>query len=127
MPEVQLAYRIWQCGLEWHWQVVLESNSVLVSGVADTQRERPCCIALRTATTIPNNSWWNHASLFFHLHGSGGRDAEGQEFADDNAAIQEARAVARDLSHNWNPSSQERVVVTNEKGDVVHEEPLFRA
>jgi hypothetical protein len=35
--------------------------------------------------------------------------------------------VARDLSHNWNPSSQERVVVTNEKGDVVHEEPLFRA
>ena len=57
---------------------------------------------------------------FFHLHGSGARDVDGQEFADDNAAIQEARAVARDLS-------QERVVVTNEKGDVVHEEPLFRA
>ena len=64
---------------------------------------------------------------FFHLHGSGARDVDGQEFADDNAAIQEARAVARDLSHNRNPSLQERIVVTNEKGDVVHEEPLFRA
>ena len=64
---------------------------------------------------------------FFHLHGSGARGVEGHEFADDNAAIQEARPVARDLSHNRNLSSQERVVLTNEKGAVIHEEPLFRA
>ena len=63
---------------------------------------------------------------FFHLHGSGARDMDGQEFADTSAAIQESRLVARDLSQNRNPSSQERVVVTNEKGDIVHEEPLFR-
>ncbi len=64
---------------------------------------------------------------FFHLHGSGARDIEGQDFLDDDVAIREARAVARDLSQNRNPSSQERVVLTNEKGEVVHEEPLFRA
>jgi hypothetical protein len=64
---------------------------------------------------------------FFHLHGSGARDTEGQEFPDDRTAIQEARAVARDLSQNRKPASQERVVVTNERGDVLHEEPLFRA
>jgi hypothetical protein len=64
---------------------------------------------------------------FFHLHGSGARDIEGQEFPDDRTAIQEARAVARDLSQNRKPASQERVVVTNERGDVLHEEPLFRA
>jgi len=77
---------------------------MLVSGAAETS------VAARTAAMMP-----------------AARDVDGQEFADDNAAIQEARAVARDLSHNRNPSSQERVVVTNEKGDVVHEEPLFRA
>ena len=55
---------------------------------------------------------------FFHLHGSGARDMDGQEFADDAAAIQESRLVARDLSRNRNPSSQERVVVTDEKGVV---------
>jgi hypothetical protein len=64
--------------------------------------------------------------FFFHLHGSGGRDMEGQEFADAVAAIEEARLVARDLSQNRNPASQERVVVTDDKGHPVHEEPLFR-
>jgi Domain of unknown function (DUF6894) len=63
---------------------------------------------------------------FFHLHGSGARDLEGQEFADDEAARQEARAVARDLSQNRNPASDERVVVTDADGKVIHEEPLFR-
>jgi hypothetical protein len=63
---------------------------------------------------------------YFHLHGSGARDLEGQEFADDEAARQEARAVARDLSQNRNPASDERVVVTNTDGKVILEEPLFR-
>jgi len=63
---------------------------------------------------------------FFHLHGSGARDLEGQDFDDNSAAIQEARAVARDLSQNRNPASEERVVVTDDQGNVVHEEPLFR-
>ena len=94
------AYRTWQRGSEGHWQVVLDAR-------------------LRGGR---NQRGGSHGG-----HDAGARDVDGQEFADDNAAIQEARAVARDLSHNRNPSSQERVVVTNEKGDVVHEEPLFRA
>ena len=87
------AYRTWQRGSEGHWQVVLDAR-------------------LRGGR---NQRGGSHGG-----HDAGARDVDGQEFADDNAAIQEARAVARDLS-------QERVVVTNEKGDVVHEEPLFRA
>ena len=63
---------------------------------------------------------------YFHLHGSGARDLEGQEFADDESARQEARAVARDLSQNRNPASDERIVVTDADGKVIHEEPLFR-
>jgi Domain of unknown function (DUF6894) len=63
---------------------------------------------------------------YFHLHGSGARDLEGQEFPNDEAARQEARAVARDLSQNRNPASDERVVVTDADGKVIHEEPLFR-
>jgi hypothetical protein len=63
---------------------------------------------------------------YFHLHGSGARDLEGQDFADDEAARQEARAVARDLAQNRNPASDERVVVTDAAGKVIHEEPLFR-
>jgi hypothetical protein len=37
---------------------------------------------------------------FFHLHGSGARDTDGQEFPNDAAAREEARAVATDLSRN---------------------------
>jgi hypothetical protein len=63
---------------------------------------------------------------FFHLHGSGARDSEGQEFPNDDAARTEAVAVARDLSRNKSVATDERIVVTNDKGEVIHEEPLFR-
>jgi Domain of unknown function (DUF6894) len=63
---------------------------------------------------------------FFHLRGSGALDTEGQEFPNDETARQEARAVARELSQNKTAVSDERLVVTNEAGEVVHEEPLFR-
>ena len=63
---------------------------------------------------------------FFHLHGSGARDIEGREFADDAAAREEAIAVVRDLSRNRPTTTSERVVVTNENGEIVHEEPLGR-
>ncbi len=63
---------------------------------------------------------------YFHLHGSGARDVDGQEFPNEEAARAEARAVARDLSQNRNPASNERVVVTDADGKVIHEEPLFR-
>jgi Domain of unknown function (DUF6894) len=63
---------------------------------------------------------------YFNLYGSGAHDLEGQEFPSDDAAREEARAVARDLSQNRNPASNERIVVTNDKGEVIHEEPLFR-
>ncbi|XIA64893.1 DUF6894 family protein [Bradyrhizobium sp. TZ2] len=51
---------------------------------------------------------------FFHLHGSGARDTEGQEFPDDEAARQEARVVARDLSQNGTVATDERLIVTNQ-------------
>lgn len=66
------------------------------------------------------------ARYYFTLHGSGAEDLDGQEFPTDEAAREEARAVARDLSQNRNPASDEKIVVTNESGDVIHEEPLFR-
>ena len=63
---------------------------------------------------------------YFNLHGSGAHDLEGQDFPNDEAARAEARAVARDLSQNRNPSTDERIVVTDADGKVIHEEPLFR-
>ncbi len=63
---------------------------------------------------------------FFHLKGSGAIDTEGQEFPNDEAARQEAKAVARELSQNKTVSTNERLVVTDPNGVVIHEEPLFR-
>jgi Domain of unknown function (DUF6894) len=63
---------------------------------------------------------------FFHLHGSGARDTEGQEFPNDEAAREEAAAVARDLSQNKHVVTDDRLVVTNADGKVIHEEPLGR-
>ena len=63
---------------------------------------------------------------FFHLHGSGASDTEGQEFPNDEAARNEARAVARDLSRNKPVATDERLIVTGSDGKVIHEEPLFR-
>ena len=63
---------------------------------------------------------------FFHLHGSGARDTEGQEFPNDEAARKEAVAVAADLSRNKVVVTEEKVVVTDADGKVIHEEPLFR-
>ena len=62
---------------------------------------------------------------FFHLHGSGARDTDGQDFPNDDAARQEASAVARELSRNRPSATDERLVVTNAAGDVICEEPLF--
>lgn len=61
---------------------------------------------------------------FFHLHGSGAKDVEGQEFPDDEAAREEAKAVARDLTRNRVIVSGERLIVRNADGKIVHEEPL---
>jgi Domain of unknown function (DUF6894) len=62
---------------------------------------------------------------FFHLHGSGARDIEGQEFVDDAAARLEASIVARELGRNRSVSTNQRLIATNEKGELVHEEPLI--
>ena len=62
---------------------------------------------------------------FFHLHGSGARDTEGQQLPDNEAARQEARLVARELSQNRKVATDERLLVTNEKGEVIHEERFF--
>ena len=63
---------------------------------------------------------------FFHLAGSGARDLEGQEHPDDDAARNEAAAVARDLSRNKHAVTDERIVVTNADGKIIHEEALRR-
>ena len=61
---------------------------------------------------------------FFHLSGSGARDAEGQDLADDDAARQEARLAARELSESSRIPKDERIVVTDADGTIIHEEPL---
>jgi|RhiMetdeSRZDD1v2_1073273.scaffolds.fasta_scaffold107232_4 hypothetical protein len=43
-----------------------------------------------------------------------------QEFPNDEAARQEAAAVARDLSRNRNVATDERLMVTDASGNVVH-------
>jgi hypothetical protein len=63
---------------------------------------------------------------FFHMHGSGASDTQGQELPNDEAARKEAKAVALDLSRNKAVATDERLVVTNADGKVIHEEPLFR-
>jgi hypothetical protein len=60
----------------------------------------------------------------FSLHRSPTPDTEGEELSDDEAARQEAKAVARDLSRNRVVASQDRLIVTNAEGKVIHEEPL---
>jgi hypothetical protein len=62
---------------------------------------------------------------FFHLHGSGARDTEGQELPNDEAAREEAKVVAGELSQNRTVATHERLIVTNAKGEVIHEEALF--
>jgi len=61
---------------------------------------------------------------FFHLDGFAPHDTEGEELPDDEAARQEALGVARDLSRNRRVSANERLIVTNAKGDVIHEQLL---
>jgi hypothetical protein len=62
---------------------------------------------------------------FFHLHASGAKDTEGQEFSNDDAAREKAVAVAQQLSKGRHTAATERLVVTNAKGEVIHEEPLI--
>ena len=61
---------------------------------------------------------------FFHLDGFPPGDTEGEELPNDEAARQEALSLARDLSRNRVVSANERLIVTNAKGDVIHKEPL---
>ena len=61
---------------------------------------------------------------FFHLSGSGARDLEGQDFLNEEAAREEARLAARELSQSSRVPKNERIVVTDADGTVIHEEPL---
>ena len=65
------------------------------------------------------------ARYFFHLSGSGARDVEGQDFPDHEAAREEAKLAARELSQSSRVPKNERIVVTDAHGNVVHEEPLI--
>ncbi|HZT27974.1 MAG TPA: hypothetical protein VFA57_19965 [Pseudolabrys sp.] len=66
------------------------------------------------------------ARYFFHLHSSGAKDIDGQNFPDDRAACEEARLVARDLCRSRVFTADEKLVVTNDKGEVIHEECLAK-
>jgi hypothetical protein len=59
---------------------------------------------------------------FFHLNGI--VDLDGQTFATVEDVCREAQSVARKLAENGTSQSDERVVVTDERGRLVHEEPL---
>ena len=61
---------------------------------------------------------------YFHLHGSGATDLDGQDFPADAAAIDEAKKIAADLRQGHSGQSPERLVVRNEKGETIYEEPL---
>jgi hypothetical protein len=61
---------------------------------------------------------------FFHLRSSGVVDAKGQVFATEEEARSEAAAVALELARNRVASTEERIVVSDESGAVVHEQPL---
>lgn len=62
---------------------------------------------------------------FFHLSGSGARDIEGQDFPDDEAAREEAKLAARELSQSSRVPKDERIVITDAGGKIIHEEPLI--
>ena len=62
---------------------------------------------------------------FFHLSGSGARDIEGQDFPDDDAARKEAKLAARELSQSSRVPKDERIVITDAGGKIIHEEPLI--
>ena len=62
---------------------------------------------------------------FFHLSGSGARDIEGQDFPDDEAAREEAKLAARELSQSSRVPKDERIVITDAGGNIIHEEPLI--
>jgi hypothetical protein len=38
MGPPELKYRIWQRGMEWHWQVISREGSVLASGMENSSR-----------------------------------------------------------------------------------------
>jgi hypothetical protein len=59
---------------------------------------------------------------YFYLHDSGVADPEGEELASDDAAIVEAKLIARDLRGGRN--SHQKIRVKNEENGIIHEEPI---
>ena len=49
---------------------------------------------------------------------------EGQELADDDTARRHAALLAEKLKKNGSATSTEKIVVTNERDEVVHTQPL---
>jgi hypothetical protein len=125
-----LEYRVWQHGVVWHWQVTGDHQVVLASGIAESSLAlRPPPFPLTTKATRRSLKSVGPPTMpryFFHLHGSDAHDADGQEFPDDEAAREEAIAVALDLARNRNVATGERIIVTDASGTVVHDEPLAR-
>ena len=61
---------------------------------------------------------------FFHIeNGERLTDDEGEEFADDPAALREAELIAGDLSKNQISPTNLKVIVTDRKGEQVCEVP----
>lgn len=61
---------------------------------------------------------------FFHLQGSGAKDLDGGEFPNDEAARQEAVMVVREVSRSRAFTPSEKIVVTNDNGQVIYEGSL---
>ena len=122
MTEPTRDYRLWRDSVEWHWELMSIRGAAIASGVAETSsaaRKAVFSFNLKSQDRGPMSVY------FFSLRGLSAHDMEGQEFPDDDAARREAAAVARDLSRNQNVVTEDRVIVTNADGVVIHEEPLF--
>jgi hypothetical protein len=64
---------------------------------------------------------------FFHIE-NGGRvtDPRGEEFPDEDAALEAAEQVASQISANPRAGDDWRIMVTNEAGERVAEVPAWR-
>jgi len=64
------------------------------------------------------------ARYYFNFRSSDANDLDGEDFPDNATAIAEAKIVARELRRGRKNTSEDHIVVTNENGETIHEEPV---
>ena len=61
---------------------------------------------------------------FFRVEPAGVTDPDGEELPGPAAAQEMARLMARELSTGKVPTSADRIVVSDEAGNVIHDQPM---